>query len=147
MKRDAVLFAYAWIGAYLLGSLLQYPAMDAMTFTRWLTASPVALVVVAAVLSSLQFLLMSALYHWLRGEGRWARDAAVAWAGLLLVELVFAAFATRFSALGLGRVVSPFQLLNLGAALLGAWLADEHAWRPALREARQWLLSTADWAR
>lgn len=147
MKRDAVLFAYAWIGAYLLGSLLQYPAMDAMTFTRWLTASPVALVVVAAVLSSLQFLLMGALYHWLRGEGRWARDAAVAWAGLLLVELVFAAFATRFSALGLGRVVSPFQLLNLGAALLGAWLADEHAWRPALREARQWLLSTADWAR
>jgi len=147
VKHAAVLFAYAWIGAYFLGGLLEYPAMDAMTFTRWLTASPVAIIIVAALLSSVRFLLIGALYHWLRGEGGWARDAAAAWAGLLLIDVLFAAFAARFSSFGLGRVVSPFELLNLGAALLGAWLADEHSWRPGLREARQWLLGTADWAR
>ncbi len=148
MKHASVLFAYAWIGTFFLVELLAYPAADAMTFTRWLTDNPSAFLLVAGVFASLRFLVVGALYHWLRGEEEgWARDAAVAWAATLLLDVVFVAFETRFTTFGLWRVVSVFQALNLAVCLLGAWLADENAWRPGLREARQWLLDTASWAR
>lgn len=151
MKLAAVLFAYAWIGAYFLDELFAYPAADAVTFTRWLTANPAALVAVGSMLVSVKFLFMGALFHWLRGESErgWALDGAAAWIGTLLIDLVFVAFATHFQMwVRPGGLLSLAQALNLGAAILGAWLAERYAWNhPGLREARQWLVETAAWAR
>ena len=143
-----VVLACSWAAAYLLGDALAGPLLEIAGAVVWVIRVPLLAAALSfLIIFSLRFFILGFFFVWL-AEGSWVERAVWAWLSAKVFLALWLAFATRFGLPWRAYVLAPAVSLawpgvvDLGACLWGARLAEDNLWRPNLQRAREILFQT-----